>query len=71
MKKYSYSITNDKQIAPKFKCCPICLEEINIIIRYESFNVDFFCNKCGFDGSINYIRKEEWTPEVEGNEVKF
>jgi len=75
--KYLYSITNNKQILPRIKCCPICGEldnnedQENILIRYESWQVDFFCDKCGFNGSVDYLKPEDWNPEVEGKEIVF
>ena len=75
--KYLYSITNNKQILPRIKCCPICGEldnnedQENILIRYESWQVDCFCDKCGFNGSVDYLKPEDWNPEVEGKEIVF
>jgi len=71
MIKYKYSITNNKQIAPKLKCCPICGEIEDITTRYESWQVDFFCNECSFSGSVEYLWIEDWQPKVEGEEVVF
>ena len=75
--KYLYSISNNKQIIPGIKCCPICGELDNnedqehILIRYESWHVDFYCDKCGFNGSVDYLKPDEWNPEVEGKEIVF
>ena len=71
MIKYKYSITNNKQIAPKLKCCPICGEIEDVTVRYESWQVDFFCDKCGFNGSVDYLKPEDWKPEMEGKEILF
>ena len=68
---YKYSITNNKQVAPKLKCCPICGELENITTRYESWSVDFHCNKCDFNGSVDYLWIEEWEPDVKGEKVVF
>ena len=75
--RYLYSISNNKQIIPRIKYCPICGEMDNnedqehILIRYESWQVDFFCDKCGLNGSVEYMKPEDWNPEVEGKEIKF
>jgi len=75
--KYLYSISNNKQIVPRIKCCPICGELDNnedqehILVRYESWHVDFYCDKCGFNGSVDYLKPDEWNPEVEGKEIVF
>jgi len=75
--RYLYSISNNKQIVPRIKCCPICGEMDNnedqehILIRYESWHVDFFCDKCGFNGSVEYLKPEDWKPEIEGKEIAF
>ena len=75
--RYLYSISNNKQIVPRIKCCPICGELDNnenqehILIRYESWHVDFYCDKCGFNGSVDYLKPDEWNPEMEGKEILF
>jgi len=75
--KYLYSISNNKQIIPRIKCCPICGELDNnedqeyILVRYESWHVDFYCDKCGFNGSVDYLKPDEWNPEMKGKEIVF
>jgi len=70
MNEYSYSVTNNKQIAPVFDCCPVCREEDDVLIAYESWNLNFWCNICGFNGSIEYVKPEEWEPNVKAVSVR-
>jgi len=69
MNKYKYIISSKNYIIPFFECCPICKEEIEVTIIFKEWKFSFYCSKCGCEGNVNYVKMDNWKPEVMGEKI--